>query len=139
VDDPPGHFRDLFSAFSAGEVRFLVVGAYAVIFHSVPRYTKDLDVWVEPTRPNATRAFQALARFGAPLEGVSVDDLCRPQTVIQIGLEPNRIDVMTDVAGIPFELAWSRRATSSYGGVPIAILGREDLIAAKRAAGSDEG
>lgn len=128
-------FKDLFSAFCDADVRFLVVGAHAVIFHSVPRYTKDLDVWVEPTRPNATRAFEALARFGAPLDGVSVEDLCNTQTVIQLGIEPNRIDVMTDVAGIPFEDAWNRRSTSTYGDVPIAVLGRDDVLHAKRAAG----
>ena len=68
-------FRDLLSAFSAAEVRFLVVGAHAVTFHAVPRYKKDIDLWVEPTLENAKRAWEALARFGAPLEGVEVDDL----------------------------------------------------------------
>jgi len=121
-------FRDLFSAFSAADVRFLVVGAHAVIFYSVPRYTKDLDLWIEPTPENAAKAWRALAAFGAPLQGVSVEDLCAPGTILQIGVEPNRIDILTEVEGLSFEEAWNGRQMSSYGSVPIGLLNLDDLI-----------
>lgn len=128
-------FRDLFFEFNAAEARYLVVGAQAVIFHTVPRYTKDLDVWIDPAPENARRAYAGLARFGAPLEGVSPEDLALPGTVLQIGVEPNRIDVLNRIGDLEFESAWSRGVPSTYAGVPIAILGLDDLIAVKRAAG----
>jgi len=129
-------FRDLFSAFSAADVRFLMIGAHAVMYYTVPRYTKDLDVWIDPTPDNAARAYRALAQFGAPLQGVSVDDLHTPGTILQIGVEPNRIDVLTEVDGLPsFEEAWRHREHSTYGDVPISLLQIDDLIASKKAAG----
>jgi hypothetical protein len=128
-------FKDLFSAFSAADVRFLVVGAHAVIFYAVPRYTKDLDLWIEPTPENAARAWRALAEFGAPLQGVSVEDLWTPGTILQIGVEPNRIDILTEVEGLSFAEAWSDRQMSSYGSVPIGLLNLDDLMTSKRAAG----
>ncbi len=128
-------FRDLFSELNAAEARYLIVGAHAVTFHSVPRYTKDIDVWIEPTRENAGRAFSALSRFGAPVENVTVDDLCSPGVIFQIGVEPNRIDVLTSIGGLEFGEVWSRRVASTYGGVPISVLGLDDLIVSKKAAG----
>ncbi len=128
-------FRDLLSAFFVADVRFLVVGAHAVSFHAVPRYTKDLDLWVEPTAENAARAWGALARFGAPLEGVGVEDLSTPGTVIQLGVEPNRIDILTRVAGLEFGAAWERRVASTYDGIPVAFPALDDLLASKRACG----
>ena len=128
-------FRDLFSAFSAAEVRFLVVGAHAVIYYTVPRYTKDLDVWIDPTPENAEKVYRALADFGAPLEGVAVQDLCTPGVTLQIGIEPNRIDVLTEVDGLTFEQAWDRRESSSYGDTSIALLDLEDLILNKKTVG----
>lgn len=128
-------FRDLFFELNAAEARFLIVGAHAVTFHSVPRYTKDIDIWIEPTRDNAGRTFSALARFGAPVERVSVEDLCSPGVVFQIGVEPNRIDVLTSIESLEFGEAWGRKVPSAYGGVPINVLGLDDLIASKKAAG----
>lgn len=128
-------FSDLLSEFCAADVRCLVVGAHAVIHYSVPRYTKDIDLWIEPTVENAERVYRALARFGAPLIGVTVSDLATPGIVVQIGVEPNRIDLLTAVEGLEFAAAWERRASSTYGGTPIWLLGLSDLIASKRAAG----
>ena len=128
-------FRDLLSAFSTAEVRFLVVGAHAVSFHAVPRYTKDIDLWVEPTPENARRAWEALARFGAPLDGVRVEDLATPGIVIQVGVEPNRIDILTRVAGLEFPATWERRVTSTYESVPVAFPSLDDLLVSKRACG----
>ena len=125
-------FRDLFAELSALEARFIVVGAHAVIYYTTPRYTKDLDLWVDPSPENARRVYAALARFGAPLHDLAVEDLSTPGTIFQIGLEPNRIDILTQVEGLSFESAWKNRVASTYGELPIAILGREDLLINKR-------
>lgn len=128
-------FRDLFACFAGGDVRFIVVGAHAVIHHTQPRYTKDLDVWIDATDDNALRAHRALAAFGAPLAGVSPADLSRPSMVLQIGIEPNRIDVIMGLEGLDFDEAHGRSVETTYGGIPIRVLSLEDLIAAKRRAG----
>ena len=130
-------FRDLLAAFNAHEVRYLVVGAYAVTFHSRPRFTKDLDLWVEPTAENAARVVRALTQFGAPLasHGVGQADFQRPGVVYQMGLAPNRIDVLTAVEGLTFADCWPRRATSMYGDTTACYLSKADLIVNKRAVG----
>ena len=125
-------YGDLFRIFNEHRVRYMVVGAYAVIYYAEPRYTKDLDLWVEPTPENADRVWKALAAFGAPLEGVSLEDFSNPELIYQVGVEPNRIDIMMAVPGLVFEAAWSRRVTSSYGGEVISILNLDDLILAKK-------
>jgi hypothetical protein len=87
-------FRELLSALNAARARYIVVGAYAVMHHTEPRYTKDLDVWVEPTPANARRVLEALRAFGAPTESLAVEDLCDPGVIYQIGVEPVRVDVL---------------------------------------------
>ena len=127
----------LVSLLDAG-ARFLVVGAHALAVQGIPRATQDLDVWVEPTPENADRVWQALIRFGAPLAELQVDqaDLLRPETVIQIGLPPNRIDLLTGITGVShFGVAWDARAESQIAGRTIPFLGRETLVANKRATG----
>ncbi|HEX9731147.1 MAG TPA: hypothetical protein VGG06_04075 [Thermoanaerobaculia bacterium] len=128
-------FRDLFSELSAVEARYLVVGAHAVIYHATPRYTKDLDIWIEPTPDNAQRVYTALTRFGAPMETLEVEDLATSGTIFQIGVEPNRIDVITELKGLSFAGAWQRRIHSTYGDVPVALLGLDDLLVNKRSVG----
>ena len=93
-------FKDLLRAFSKGRVRYLIVGAYAVIYHTEPRYTKDIDIWVDPSPENARRAFKALARYGVPLAGVTEADFADPRIVYQIGIEPNRVDTLSEARGI---------------------------------------
>ncbi len=131
-------FRDLFSALSAAAARFIVVGAHAVMYYTVPRYTKDLDVWVDPTKENATRVFPALAAFGAPMADLVIDDLATPGTIFQMGVAPNRIDVITSIEGVEFRDAWANRVKSTYDGVPISILGMQDLLTNKRIVGRDQ-
>jgi hypothetical protein len=127
-------FRDLLAAFGAHDVRFLIVGAYAVTFHARPRFTKDLDVWVEPSEANAPRVVQALAEFGAPLQahGVTAADFVRPGVVYQMGLPPNRIDILTAVDGLDFAACWPRRVASTYADVAVNYLAKSDLILNKR-------
>jgi hypothetical protein len=128
-------FSDMLSALNAEGVEYLVVGGYALAVHGWPRATKDIDVWVRPTPENARRAFRALARFGAPLQGVAWTDLSREGVVLQIGVAPNRIDVLTRVEGLTFDEAWPGRVLGKLGGVQFPVLGRTDLIRNKRAVG----
>ncbi|KAB2896122.1 MAG: hypothetical protein F9K40_15090 [Kofleriaceae bacterium] len=117
--------------------QFLIVGAHALAAHGLPRATGDLDVLVRPDAANASRVFRALAAFGAPLEahGVSASDFTTPGTIYQIGLPPRRIDILTEISGVSFDDAWSSRIELPVLGEPLAFLGREALIANKRAAG----
>lgn len=130
-------FRDLVAAFAENGVRFLVVGAHALAAHGVPRVTGDLDIWVEPTAENAGRAWRALAKFGAPLETLSLReaDFVQPDQVIQLGLPPFRIDIMTSISGVGFSDAWPERLPGALFEVPVAFIGREAFIRNKRASG----
>ena len=126
-------FRDLLHALSGERVEFLIVGGYAVMFFTGPRFTKDLDVWVRPTRANAERVLRGLRKFGAPRFALTVDELVDPETVFQMGVPPNRIDILTDLDSVTFADAWKRRTPTTYGGVRVSMLGLEDLLANKRA------
>ena len=128
-------FVDLLRAFVAHDVRFLIVGAYALGVHGRPRATGDLDVWVEATPANAVRVMQALQQFGAPLEQVTVDDFSRPGIVFQMGLPPLRIDVLTELSAVTFDEAWPDRTRANFGPVAVDVIGRAAFIKNKRATG----
>ena len=128
-------FVDLLRALSAAEVRFLVVGAYAVTFHARPRATGDLGLWLDPSPENARRAWGALRDFGAPMAGLTEQDLATPRLVFQLGVEPRRIDLLTSLTGLEFDSAWPRRVAGTFGDVPCHYLSREDLLVNKRALG----
>ena len=112
-----------------------MIGGYAVMMHTEPRYTKDLDLWIDPSRENARRVYLALAQFGAPLAGFTETDFTERGTVYQLGRPPARIDVLMSVSGLEFDEAWPNRVISEVDGLPIAFAGRGDLIKMKRAAG----
>jgi hypothetical protein len=129
---------DFLHALLAAGARFLVVGAHAMAVHGVPRGTQDLDVWIDVRAENAERVWQALATFGAPLAslGLTHDDLQQPNTVIQLGLPPNRIDLLTTISGISdFDAAWDERAELEVRGQRVPFLGRATLVDNKRATG----
>jgi len=128
-------FEELFACFNAREVKALVVGAYAVAFHAKPRFTKDLDVWVEPEEENARRLVQALEDFGFGGLGLVPDDFTTPGRIVQLGYPPNRIDLLTSLSGLDFAAAWEARVEGLYGDQPVSYLGRADLVRNKRAAG----
>ena len=130
-------FVDLLSSFLAEDVAFLLVGAFAVAANGVVRATGDLDVWVRPDEENARRVWRALSRFGAPLANhrVTATDFAARGTVYQMGLPPMRIDVLTQIDGVEFDEAWDSRIVADVGGLPLAFLGRRELIRNKRAAG----
>ena len=126
-------FRDLFFELSNAGVEFLVVGAHAVMVFTEPRFTKDLDIWIKPSAANAQRALAALERFGAPTHDLSLEDLATPGTVFQMGVAPNRIDILTSVTGLDFDSAMLRGAPLRYDDQSLSVLGREDLITNKKA------
>jgi len=126
-------FSDMLSALSAEGVEHLLVGAYAMAVHGVPRATGDIDLWVRPSPENAEKVLRALARYGAPIAGLTVDDLSRPGTVFQIGVAPNRVDVLTAIDGVDFQEAWSRRITTEIEGMSVPVIGFDDLVRNKRA------
>ena len=127
-------FRDMLSTFIEENVEFLVVGGYAMAVHGLPRATKDLDLWVRTSKDNGQRVLRALDRFGAPRFDLTVTDLERPGTIYQVGIPPNRVDIITAVDGVQFEDAWQNRAVVEIEGIRIPVIGRTDLILNKRTA-----
>ena len=128
-------FKDMLSALSEAEIEFLLVGAYAMAAHGYPRATGDLDIWVRADPETALKVFRVLAEFGAPLHDLTVDDLASPGIVFQIGVEPSRIDILTSVSGVEFDVAWQNRMTIELDGIVLPVIGRDDLIVNKRACG----
>lgn len=127
----------MLAALAAEDATFLVVGAHALAVHGVPRMTGDLDILVEPSPENARRVWSALANFGAPLDSLKVreSDLVNADTILQFGLPPWRIDIMTSISGVSFAEAWEGRLNDTMLGVPVAFIGRDALIRNKRATG----
>jgi hypothetical protein len=128
-------FVDLLRAFAARDVRFLIVGAYALALHGRPRATGDLDVWIDATPENAGRVMAALAAFGAPLEQVREADFSRPGIVYQIGVAPGRIDILTQLTGLTFDEAWAGRVRHALGDANADFIGRDAFLRNKRATG----
>jgi hypothetical protein len=128
-------FAEMLSALIEAEADFLIVGAHALAAHGFPRATGDLDIWVRPSPDNAKRVIQALGAFGAPLFDLTTEDLTRPGVVFQIGVAPCRIDILTEISGVSFEDAWSRRALFSVEGRELPFISKGDLVVNKRAAG----
>jgi len=125
-------FSDLLHVLNDAGVRYLVVGGYAVMRYSEPRYTKDLDLWADPEAENAARLFAALARFGAPLSGLTPESFQDETMMYQIGVPPVRVDVLMAIGGVCFADAWRRRQQVDLGDVMAPIISRDDLILAKR-------
>jgi len=128
-------FVDLLQSFIDHDVRFMVVGAYALAVHGRPRATGDLDVWVEPSPGNAARVMEALAAFGAPMGDVSEADFAAPGVVYQMGVPPGRIDILTALTGISFAEAWPQRVLQPLGAMRVPVIGREAFVRNKRATG----
>ena len=128
-------FVELLRAFATADVRFLIVGAYALAHHGRPRATGDLDIWVDATPANAPRVMRALTAFGAPLQDITEQDFARPGVVFQIGVPPGRIDVVTELTGVGFAEAWPDREAGRFGDLTVDFLGREAFVRNKRATG----
>jgi len=128
-------FKDLLRIFAEEGVEFLVVGAYAVIHHTQPRYTKDLDIWIKPSPENAKRVSRAFRRFGVPMVEVTEADFAEEGLQYAIGLPPSQIDFLTSLPGVDFESAWEDRVEGESDGIRIPFLGVSQLITAKTLAG----
>jgi predicted nucleotidyltransferase len=128
-------YKEMLQCLLEENVRFLLVGAYAVAVYGYPRATKDIDIFVRAAPDNASSLMKALARFGAPLSDVSEADFSTEGIVFQIGNSPRRIDILTRISGVEFERAYANRKTVSVAGMDVPIISLEDLIANKRATG----
>lgn len=129
-------FDEFFGWLIAREVEFLVVGAYALAFHGVPRFTGDIDVFIRPTMGNAERLIAALAAFGFPsATELRPEQVTDPSRIIQMGVEPVQIHVMCDISGVTWGEAWAGRETGRCGSHELPFIGRSDFVRNKRAAG----
>ena len=121
-------FLDLLQLFEKHRVRYLIVGGLAFIYHAKPRATKDMDLFIDPSPDNAQRANEALAEFGSPW----LIDSEKTDQIVQIGLAPDRVDLLLGLSGIPgFEAAWNRRVRDYYGPTEVNWLHLDDLIRSK--------
>jgi predicted nucleotidyltransferase len=128
-------YRDMLRALADEEVRFLLVGAYAMAAHGYPRATMDIDIWVMPSPGDADAVLRALRLFGAPLHDLTRTDLETEGTVFQIGVPPRRIDIITTASGLQFDQAFARSTVVNIEGIEVHIPSVEDLIRNKRASG----
>ena len=117
------------------EVRFILVGAYALAAHGYPRATMDIDIWVMPSPQNAEAVLRALGRFGAPLHNLTKEDLQKDGTIFQIGVAPRRIDIITTASGLRFEEVFQNSISINIEGIEVHIPSIDDLIRNKRATG----
>ena len=117
------------------KVDFLLVGGYALGVHGYPRATKDMDIWIWADRVNSERVYRALAQFGTPIEQISPADFSEAGVIFQIGVPPNRIDLVTAVDGVDFHACFGKRDTVSIEGLDIPVISKQDLIVNKRATG----
>lgn len=120
-------FKEFIASLNANNVRYLIVGGYAVALHGHPRYTKDMDVWIENTPENASRLVQALADFGFASLELQVSDFIEPDMVIQLGYPPNRIDVLTSLKGVTFTECYERKKEVAFDDVTANFIGLDDL------------
>lgn len=128
-------FKELLRIFNDHQVRYLVVGGYAVIKYAEPRYTKDIDLWVNADRDNAAAVYQALSAFGAPLVGLTENDFAHEGYFYQLGVAPVRVDVLMSIPGLKFEQAWEKRVMVDFDGIMIPFISKQDLITSKVASG----
>ena len=128
-------FRDLLALLNAHGVDYLVVGGYALAFHGAPRFTGDIDILVRPDSENAKRVLEALADFGFSFLNLTVDDFQIPNKVVQLGVPPVRIDLITSITGVSWEEADAHKESGTFGDIPVNYLGRRQFIANKRATG----
>ncbi len=133
--DLESDFKELLELFNARSVEFLIVGAYALAQHGIPRYTGDLDILVRPSADNAVRVMEALKAFGFGEIGLARQDFEKAGNVIQLGVPPVRIDIVTSISGVSWEEADGERIEGRYGDIAVGFLGREQIIANKRASG----
>jgi hypothetical protein len=133
--EPQRDFEELLKLFNEHKIEYIIVGAYALAFHGVPRFTGDIDLLVNPSPVNAHKILSALADFGFSSLGLTVEELKTPNYVVQLGVPPVRIDIITSITGVSWEEADRGKIRGCYGRVPVHFLGKDQYIANKRAIG----
>jgi hypothetical protein len=128
-------FRDLLELFNEHKVEYVIVGGYALAFHGAPRYTGDIDIFVRPDAGNAQRVMRALDAFGFGSVGLTTEDFQYPDKVVQLGVPPVRIDIVTSVTNVTWEAVASNRVKGKYGDVVVHYIGLNEFISNKRAVG----
>ena len=128
-------FRDLLKLFNDHGVEYIIVGGYALAFHGAPRFTGDLDLFICPSPANARNVLNALDGFGFNFPNLTLDDFQKPDTVVQLGLPPIRIDLITSISGVPWEEANAHKEAGMYGEIRVCYLGRNEFIKNKTASG----
>lgn len=129
------NFSEFIGLLHSRKVDFLIVGGHAVAFHGYPRLTGDIDFWIRPTADNAARLLRALDDFGFGSLDLTTDDFTEPGRVVQLGVPPTRIDLMTSISGVSFDEAWAGRVTGDLAGLRVHFLGKDALLRNKRASG----
>jgi hypothetical protein len=127
--------REFVGLLNANEVEYLVVGAFALAFYGILRYTADLDLLVRPTRENATNILRTLSVFGFESLEIHAEDFEKPDNVIQLGVQPNRIDLLTSISGVTFEEAWKGRREGPLDGLRVSFIGPNELLRNKESVG----
>ncbi|MBI4689299.1 MAG: hypothetical protein HY754_03385 [Nitrospirae bacterium] len=128
-------FRDLLALFNTHKVDYIIVGAYALAYHGAPRYTGDIDIFVQPDTENAQRILSALEKFGFGSLGLTVEDFVAPGQVVQLGVAPVRVDIMSSLIGVSWEEAYLNRIAGYYGDINVYYIGKEQFIQNKRTLG----
>ena len=126
-------FKDFLRLLNSHGVEYLVVGEFAFYYYVEPRFTKNLDIWINTTKENAERIWASLTEFGIPLLGAQKGEFTKPELGYQIGVKDVRIKILGGIAGVSFNDAHPRAELTAYAGVPIKIISRQDLIASKKA------
>ncbi|HSW01145.1 MAG TPA: nucleotidyltransferase [Sedimentisphaerales bacterium] len=128
-------FKELLELFNKHKVEYLIVGGYALAFHGAPRVTGDIDLFVRPANENAERILLALDEFGFGSLNLSKEDFTTPGMIVQLGVPPVRIDILTRVSGVPWEKADAGKVAGFYADTPVHFIGREDFLVNKRTTG----
>jgi hypothetical protein len=127
--------REFIELLNSAKVEYVIVGGHAVAYHGYPRFTGDIDFLVRPTANNAQSVIAVLQAFGFGAVGISADDFTREEHVVQLGLPPNRIDLLTSISGVTFDEVWSGRVRSDLDETPVSFIGKEQLLRNKRSTG----
>lgn len=128
-------FKELLELFNRHKVEYIIVGSYALAYYGSPRYTGDIDLYVNPSRENAEKIISALKDFGFGSLNLTIEDFCIPQQIVQLGKPPVRIDIITSITGVTWKDAWMNKTSAKYGDIPVFFLGRNEYITNKRAIG----
>jgi len=128
-------FKELLALFNEHKVEYVIVGGYALAFHGAPRYTGDIDILIHPDTANAHRILKALDDFGFGSINVTAEDFEKPENVIQLGVPPVRVDIITSITGVSWEDVCAGRIQGKYGDIPVYYIGRKQFISNKRAVG----